>query len=131
MEKLLTVAVPAYNADWCIEKCLSSFVDEGVISALEVIVVNDGSTDSTAEIAAEFAARYPDTFRVINKANGGHGSGINVAIAHAKGKYFKVVDADDWVITQNLAPYLKYLSENTADVVLTHYHTVDMATGLR
>jgi glycosyltransferase involved in cell wall biosynthesis len=131
LDKVLTIAVPAYNADWCIEKCLLSLIDESVMSSLEVLVIDDGSTDETSIITHRFVERYPDTFRVISKENGGHGSAINTAVSKAAGKYFKVVDADDWIITENLVQFINVLKEKNADVVLTNYHIVDITTGQR
>ncbi len=128
MEKILTIAVPAYNAAWCLDKCLESFIDDSIIEKLEIIIVNDGSTDTTGQIADSFVNRFPRCFHVIHKQNGGHGSGINAAIDAASGKYFKVVDADDWVITENLVTFAETLSQTNADVVITHYHTIDMIT---
>jgi len=128
LRKILTIAVPAYNAEWCIKKCLSSFINESVLDKLDVIIVDDGSTDKTGFIAKQFVDKYPDVFRIIHKENGGHGSGINVAIDSATGKYFKVIDADDWVLTDNLCIFIETLSQADADVVLTHYHTIDMTT---
>ena len=131
MGKLLTAAVPAYNAGWCLDKCLSSFVTDPVSSSIEVIVVNDGSTDGTREIALGYAGRHPGIFRLIDKENGGHGSVINAAVKQAAGKYFNVVDADDWILTDNLPRFLETLSRTEADVLLTHYHTVDANSGKR
>ena len=129
MEKLLTVAVPCYNSAWCLDKCLSSFLDKSVLDRLEVIVVNDGSTDGTFGIATKYMEQYPHVFRLIDKENGGHGSGINVAIQQATGKYFRVVDSDDGVITKNLKPFLDILTETNADAVITHFYTIDMVSG--
>lgn len=129
MKKLLTIAVPCYNVEWCLKKCLSSFVDERILDRLQVIVVNDGSTDGTSDIASLFIRKYPGTFFSLDKDNGGHGSTINAAIKEATGKYFKVIDADDWVITDNLASLLDILNDTEADVVVTNYHMVDMQTG--
>lgn len=128
MDKLLTVAVPAYNAAQYLEKCLDSLLCPD-LDRLDVVVVNDGSADGTLELARRYAARYPQSIRVIDKPNGGHGSGINAAAAQALGKYFRVLDADDWFITSNIAPLLRALENTEADIVLTHYHKVDMATG--
>ena len=97
MEKLLTVTVPAYNADRWLEYNLDSLLLPSCLDMLEVLVVDDGSVDRTGEIADSYAARCPDTVRVIHKENGGHGSGVNTGIKEARGRYFKVVDADDWV----------------------------------
>lgn len=131
MEKILTVAVPAYNAERYLDKGLPSFLCGPLEDKLDVIVVDDGSTDGTAQIADGYAARYPHIFRVIHKVNGGHGSGINIAVAKAAGKYFRVVDADDWVRTENMEHYLRELEQADADVVLTPFHTVDMSSGKR
>lgn len=128
--KLLTVAVPAYNAAEYLPKCLTSFICPQM-DALEVIVINDGSSDDTLQIAQQFAHAYPQVFRLIDKENGGHGSGINQAAKAATGDYFRVVDADDWVLTDNLPVYLDALSKTSADVVLTHFHTVDKQSGQR
>ena len=128
-EKLLTVAVPAYNAERYLRKCLNSFLETSSLPYLDILVVDDGSTDGTAQIAEEFAARYPFSFRCLRKENGGHGSGINKAFPLARGKYFKVVDADDWVITENLPKLLDLLRDSQADVFLAPFHTVDMLTG--
>ena len=132
-EKTVSFIVPAYNAEKCIKKCLSSFVsDDGTVSdELEVIVVNDGSTDGTEETAAEFVSKYPDAFFLISKKNGGHGSAINTAVQKARGRYIKVVDADDWVLTENLPGYISALRDTEADAVITHFHTVDMLSGRR
>lgn len=96
-EKILTVVVPAYNAERDLAYNLISLCRPDFLQDIQVIVVDDGSTDATGEIADQWAARYSDTVEVIHKPNGGHGSGINAGIQAAKGAYFKVVDADDWV----------------------------------
>lgn len=130
-KKLLTVTVPAYNSEFCLEKCLDSFCREDVLPRLEIIVVNDGSADRTSSIAHGYAERYPESFRVIDKENGGHGSTINAAVEKAGGKYFQAVDSDDWVLTENLPALLSILDSVSADMVLCDYHMVDKATGGR
>jgi len=129
MEKTLTIIVPAYNASHFLRKCLDSFCVPEVLPMLEILVINDGSTDDTESIAKEYEQKYPDSFKLISKENGGHGSGINVGAANAHGLYFKVIDADDWVISENLPAFLKALETATADVVLTNFHEIDMTSG--
>lgn len=129
MEKVLTVAVPAYNSERYLEKCLDSLCQHAFLNKIEVIVVNDGSTDNTSEIAHRYELRYPNSVRVIDKENGGHGSGINIAVGQARGKYFQAVDADDWVISANMPKLLEALEHSQADVVLCHFHMVDMHSG--
>jgi len=126
---VLTLIVPAYNSAATLEKCLHSLFDEQVQDEIEVIIVNDGSTDSTAAIAQAFVNKHPNC-RLINKENGGHGSVINVASKLASGKYIKVIDSDDWVQTQNLPSYVKALVNAQADVVLTHFRTHDSRSGV-
>ncbi len=94
--KLLSIAVPCYNSERYMCKCIDSLLVGG--EDVEIIVVDDGSTgDRTAEIADEYAAKYPTIVKAVHKANGGHGSAVNAGIDNATGLYFKVVDSDDWV----------------------------------
>ncbi len=93
--KLLTFAVPCYNSAAYMEKCIESLLPGG--EDVEIIIVNDGSSDATAEIADKYAEKYPTIVKAIHKENGGHGSAVNAGIANASGYYFKVVDSDDWV----------------------------------
>ena len=129
-EKILTITIPSYNVEAYLEYCLESFVYSEVMEEIEVLVVNDGSSDHTAEIAQRYVDKYPDTFRLINKENGGHGSTINTGIKEAKGKYFKVVDGDDWVDTRNFIRLVKVLKESEADIVASNYTWINHATRL-
>ena len=95
MKKILTFAVPCYNSEAYMSKCIDSLLPGG--EDVEIIIVDDGSTDGTARIADEYADRYPDICRVIHQKNAGHGGAVNTGIAAAKGIWFKVVDSDDWV----------------------------------
>ena len=129
--KILSFIVPAYNSEKYIDKCLSSFLCDDILGLIEVIVVNDGSNDSTARIAGEFVDKYPGSFVLINKENGGHGSAVNTAVRRAHGRYMRIVDSDDWVVTNNLPEYIKWLCVTSADVVISHFHTVNASTGKR
>ena len=94
--KLLSIAIPCYNSEKYMRKCIESLLVGG--EDVEILVVDDGSTkDKTAEIADEYAAKYPTIVKAIHKENGGHGSAVNAGIENATGLYFKVVDSDDWV----------------------------------
>lgn len=130
--KIVTFIVPSYNAERYLEKCLSSFLPLGsALEEIEVVIVNDGSNDGTKEIGEKFTAAFPGIFVQIDKENGGHGSTINVASSAARGKYMKVVDADDWVDTENLELYITALRRSSADAVITHFHTVHAVSGKR
>lgn len=121
MKKILTVVVPTYNAEKYLRDNLESFEIPELMQDIEILIVNDGSTDRSLDIAEEYTKRYPDTYRVITKENGGHGSGINCGIEHAQGTYFKVVDADDWVGKEALISLVKALKADNADVVYSGF----------
>lgn len=128
MKKILTIVVPSYNVEKFLHQTLQSFVDERIMDRLEVLVVDDGSKDKTAEIGKEFEEKYPQTFKVISKENGGHGSTINTGIREAKGTYFKVVDGDDWVDTDGLVELIERLENCDCDYVFTNYYDVNDQT---
>lgn len=93
--KYLTLTVPCYNSEGYMERCIDSLLAGG--RDVEIIIVDDGSTDRTGEIADRYAAAFPEIIRVVHKENGGHGSGVNTGVKLAEGQYFKVVDSDDWL----------------------------------
>ena len=105
--KLLTITVPCYNSQDYMRRCIDSLLPGG--EDVEIILVDDGSTDDTGRIADEYARAYPSTVRVIHQPNGGHGEGLNTGILHATGLYFKVVDSDDWVDRDSYLEILKTL----------------------
>lgn len=129
MSKILSFIIPSYNCEKFLSKCLDSFLCEETMALTEVIVVNDGSKDGTAEIAQKYCSRYPDTFRLINQENKGHGGALNTGLSVAEGKYLKVIDADDWVETKNLPRLVKELADTDCDVVLCHHYTINISTG--
>lgn len=100
---LLTIAIPSYNAQEYLHYCVHSLVIGG--DAVEILIINDGSSDRTQEVAEELAARF-DNVRAIYQENKGHGGAVNTGLREAKGRYFKVVDSDDWV---DCRAYLKIL----------------------
>lgn len=122
--KLITFAVPAYNSQDYLEKCVESLIVGG--DEVEVIIINDGSTDNTEKIAQKYATKYPRIVRVISKENGGHGSGVNVGLKNASGLFFKVVDSDDWLEQKALMIFLDRLRSHyqgsiLADVYVTNF----------
>ena len=129
MEKILSIVIPAYNSGAFLNRVLDSLLEPSVLDYLDIIVVNDGSKDNTAEAAQGYCDRYPDSIRLINQENKGHGGALNTGIAAAVGKFVKVVDSDDWVETQNLAPFVEQLREIDSDVVLTHFTTHNIQDG--
>lgn len=95
MSVVLSIVVPAYNAEAYLSRALDSVIGFG--PQVEVLVVDDGSTEGTAALAHGYVDRYPGQVRLLRKPNGGHGSAINAGLDHARGAYLKVVDADDWL----------------------------------
>ncbi len=122
--KLLTFAIPCYNSENYMEKCIESILPGG--EDVEIIIVDDGSHDRTAEIADRYAAQYPSIVRAIHQPNGGHGEAVNTGITNAAGLYFKVVDSDDWVDAEAYAKILGKLrelaqSKKNIDMLLANY----------
>ncbi|WP_083285830.1 glycosyltransferase family A protein [Microbacterium sp. BH-3-3-3] len=107
---LLSVIVPAYNADAYLARALDPLCDAST-RTIEVIVVDDGSTDATGVLADTYAAARPDLVRVVHQRNGGHGAAIEAGIAIARGEYVKVLDADDWLDTSALLSVLATLRD--------------------
>ena len=129
MKKILSVSVAAYNLESMIRQCLDSFIRPEILEKVEVLVTDDGSKDQTREIVAEYEKKYPGSFKLIVQKNAGPGSTVNSGLAHATGKYFRMVDGDDWVNTNEMEAYLTYLEEHDTDMVCTSYCCVDHETG--
>ena len=120
-QKILSISVAAYNLGEMIRDNLNSFVNapKDVLDKIEILVTNDGSTDDTEKIVKEYVEKYPDSVILINQKNQGAGSTVNSGIKHATGKYFKMIDGDDWVETVNLPGLIERLERTDADLVLT------------
>ena len=122
--KLLSIAIPCYNSEAYMEKCVESLLVGG--EEVEILIVNDGSKDRTAEIADAYAKKYPTIIKAIHQENGGHGEAVNAGIRNATGLYFKVVDSDDWVDKDAYLEILKTL-ENllrgpvTVDLLISNF----------
>ncbi len=129
MSKILSFIIPSYNCEKFLDKCLTSFLCEATNDRVEVIIVNDGSKDSTADIAKKYCDKYPDVFSLINQENKGHGGALNTGLSAATGRYLKVIDADDWIETANLPELIDILSCTDCDVVLCHHYTINVSTG--
>lgn len=125
MEKILTISVAAYNAAGDIDHCLKSMLNSDVVDMLEIIVINDGSKDNTAEIVHSYELKYPGIVKLINKPNGGHGSTINTSIGIASGKYYRIVDSDDWVDKTGIERLVEWLQNHEVDLVFNPYYEVD------
>ena len=122
--KYISFAIPCYNSAEYMEHAIQSILPAG--EDVEIIVVNDGSKDETAEIAARYEKEYPTIVKAVNKENGGHGDAVNVGLDHATGLYYKVVDSDDWVDEEALFKILDVVKsfveqKKEVDMVISNY----------
>lgn len=122
--KYITFAIPCYNSEAYMEKAINSILKGG--EDVEIIIVNDGSVDRTKKIAKHYAELYPTIVRAVNKENGGHGDAVNSGLKHATGRYFKVVDSDDWVDEESLGKLLEAIkgfvqAETEVDMIIANY----------
>lgn len=123
--KIITFAVPCYNSAAYMDACIESLLACG--DDIEILIVDDGSTkDDTPAKADEWERRYPGIVRALHKENGGHGSAINLGLSEATGRYFKVVDSDDWLDADAAREVMDYLRpqcelESPTDLVIANY----------
>lgn len=122
--KLITFTVPCYNSQDYMQKCIDNLLCAG--KEAEILIVDDGSTDSTPRIADSYAEKYPDIVKVIHQENGGHGDAVNTGIRNATGLYFQVVDSDDWLDTDALGVLMTKIRnsvklDKVVDVFMANY----------
>lgn len=130
MIKILTVVIPAYNVEKYIDKTINTLIIPDILDDIEILIINDGSFDTTKEKAMIYENLYPQSIRVISKSNGGHGSAINCGIENASGKYIKILDGDDWVEGIGMKKLVENLKRDSEyDLVLNPFETVDNRTG--
>lgn len=121
MGKVLSILIPVYNTEKYIKRCLDSILLNEIKEDIEVIIVNDGGKDKSLEIAKKYHKKFPETIVIIDKENGGHGSTINKGIEVAIGKYFRVLDSDDWFQSSDFIKFVELLKNETADLVISNY----------
>lgn len=123
--KLLSVAIPCYNSAAYMRHCIETLLPGG--DEVEILIVDDGSAkDNTAEIADEYARKYPGICKAIHQENGGHGEAVNTGLRNATGLYFKVVDSDDWVNGDAYSKVLETLrrfsrEDDTLDMLVSNF----------
>ena len=122
-EKLISVIVPVYNVEKYLEKSLDSII-EAAIDDMEILIINDGSTDSSEEIIKKYENNYPELIRYIKKKNGGLGSVRNVGLKEAKGKYIASIDSDDTINSNFFIEAEKYLKEDI-DLVICDWLSIN------
>ena len=117
MKKILTVLIPVYNTEKYIKRCLDSLIDESIIDNIEILIVSDGSKDNSILIAKDYEKKYPNSIKIIEKENGGHGSTINKGLEIATGKYFRVLDSDDWFNTSDFVKLVNYIKNDSNNLI--------------
>lgn len=122
--KYISFAIPSYNSEAYLKHAVDSILVGG--EDVEIIIVNDGSKDQTSEIAHQYEKEYPTIIKAVDQENGGHGSAVNTGLRNASGKYFKVVDSDDWVDQEALMKILSVLKQfeeekTQVDMLISNY----------
>ena len=99
MEEKISIIIPCYNVEGVVDRCLNSIVNQSIgLQCLEIILVNDASTDRTYDKLCEWEQRYPENIMVINcQENGKQGTARNIGLSYATGQYIGFVDSDDWI----------------------------------
>ena len=119
MGKILSIVIPVYKVEKYINKCLDSLlVPQEQLELLDVVIVNDGTPDRSADMARDYEERYPGIFRVIDQDNRGHGGAWNHGTELAAGKYLYYLDSDDWFDTEQFSRLIDYLRSCDTDMVL-------------
>lgn len=130
--KTLAIIVPTYNIEDFIGPCLESIVRSKRVRDIQVVVVDDGSTDRSSQVGIEYERRYPCSVEYIRKENGHYGSAVNVGVAAARAQFIRIVDGDDQVDTDGLDSLVAFLDAHpSADAIVSDYMVQNLLTGQR
>lgn len=121
MEKIITFCVPCYNSAEFMDKCINLLSNAG--EEVEVLIIDDGSKDNTLTVAKKIETEFPNVVKVIHQENKGHGGAVATGILNAKGKYFKVIDSDDWAKTEDVLKVVETIKQNddAVDLYILNY----------
>ena len=117
MKIKVSVIIPVYNTEDYLKECIESLVNQ-TLREIEILIVNDGSTDSSLEIMKEFKNKYPNIIKIFDKVNGGQASARNYALSFAQGEYLGFVDSDDWVDSTMYEEMYEKAEKEDADIVI-------------
>lgn len=124
-EYAISIIIPVYNGEKYLKKCLDSIVNQTIFSKLQIVVVDDGSTDNTLNIVRKYKEIYGDNIVVNSIPNGGVSNARNVGIESSTGKYITFVDADDWVDQRCYEIMYKKAQESSTDIVVAGFFVSD------
>lgn len=124
----VSIIVPVYNVEQYLSRCLTSLVNQ-TLNDIEIIVVDDGSTDGSEHIIDEFALRFFKIMRVIHKENGGLMSAWTTGVKVAKGEYIGFIDSDDYAAIDMFENLYKLATSNNVDIVISNYIVNGVALG--
>jgi glycosyltransferase involved in cell wall biosynthesis len=127
--KIISIVIPVYNMELYLSRCLDSILLDKLLDKIEIIIVNDGSTDNSLVIANSYKMQFPQAVIIIDKPNGHYGSCVNAALKIASGKYFRILDADDCFDRAAFIKFAAYLQTIDADMVITNYSKDFMSGG--
>ena len=121
--KKVSVIVPVYNAERYLNQCISSIANQ-TLSDIEIIAINDGSTDDSLNVLDELSIKYKGKLKIYSKENGGAGSARNIGIENACGEFIKFVDADDYLNVDILEKMYTIAKNFNVSLVRGNYQTV-------
>ncbi len=128
MQKLLTVSIAAYNAEKYLDKCIESILKSKYLDQIEILIQDDGSKDHTANIALGYCKKYPNSVFLNSSPNGGYGETINRSLSQATGKYFKLLDSDDYFDVKELDRLMGFLDSYDKDLLILSHKVVNVST---
>ena len=121
MKIKISIIVPMYNVERYLDKCLNSLVNQ-TLNEIEILLINDGSTDNTKDIALDYQKKYPKIIKVIDKENGGQGSARNMGLDIATGEYISFIDSDDYIEFTMMEKLYDYAKKNKLDIALCGFN---------
>lgn len=124
----LSIVAAVYNLEQYLPRCLDALVNQ-TLQEIEILCVDDGSTDSAPQIIDEYAKKYPEKIKAFHKTNGGEFTTRNYGLERAQGEYVTFVDTDDWVEPNWAEKLYQVAKENDADLAVCGFERIDLETN--